>query len=84
MSDASTNQGYTPDEMMTVAASRLLTNDNVCFVGIGLPSAAANLARLTRGDILIVQTGNNRTEGHTSSPHSSHASQNPSFCRIRL
>ena len=34
-------------EMMTVAAARALTNDDICFVGIGLPSAACNLARLT-------------------------------------
>src|SRR5690242_19494892 len=33
--------------MMTIAAARALTNDDVCFVGIGLPSAACNLARLT-------------------------------------
>jgi glutaconate CoA-transferase subunit B len=33
--------------MMTVAAARALGNDDVCFVGIGLPSAACNLARLT-------------------------------------
>jgi glutaconate CoA-transferase subunit B len=33
--------------MMTVAAARALTNDDICFVGIGLPSAACNLARLT-------------------------------------
>ena len=26
---------YTPDEMMTVAASRMLRNGAVCFVGIG-------------------------------------------------
>lgn len=32
---------------MTVAAARALSNDDVCFVGIGLPSAACNLARLT-------------------------------------
>jgi len=32
---------------MTVAAARALTNDDICFVGIGLPSAACNLARLT-------------------------------------
>lgn len=36
-----------PVEMMTVAAARALANDDVCFVGIGLPSAACNLARLT-------------------------------------
>ncbi|WP_110174782.1 CoA-transferase subunit beta [Luteitalea pratensis] len=33
--------------MMTVTAARALTDDDVCFVGIGLPSAACNLARLT-------------------------------------
>src|SRR4051795_8500153 len=38
---------YSAAEMMTVAAARALTNDDVCFVGIGLPSAACNLARLT-------------------------------------
>jgi glutaconate CoA-transferase, subunit B len=34
-------------EMMTVTAARALGNEDVCFVGIGLPSAACNLARLT-------------------------------------
>jgi glutaconate CoA-transferase subunit B len=33
--------------MMVVAASRLLAKDDVVFIGIGLPSKAANLARLT-------------------------------------
>jgi glutaconate CoA-transferase subunit B len=33
--------------MMTIAAARALADDDVCFVGIGLPSAACNLARLT-------------------------------------
>lgn len=42
MSDAT----YTSDEMMVVEASRALKNEDVCFVGIGLPSTAANLARL--------------------------------------
>ena len=32
---------------MTVAAARALRDGNVCFVGIGLPSTAANLARRT-------------------------------------
>jgi glutaconate CoA-transferase subunit B len=46
---------YTPTEMMTVAAARVLRNDDVCFVGIGLPSAACNLARLTHApDIVLV------------------------------
>jgi glutaconate CoA-transferase subunit B len=47
--------GYTPSEMLTIAASRALTNDDVCFVGIGLPSAACNLARLTHApDITLI------------------------------
>ena len=29
-----------PDEMMTIAAARALKDDDVCFVGIGAPSAA--------------------------------------------
>jgi glutaconate CoA-transferase subunit B len=33
--------GYTVNEMMTVAAARLLRDRAVCFVGIGLPSTAA-------------------------------------------
>lgn len=37
---------YTPNEMMTVSAARVLQDDDVCFVGIGAPSAACNLARL--------------------------------------
>lgn len=36
--------GYTSDEIMTVAAARALTSETACFVGIGLPSTAANLA----------------------------------------
>lgn len=36
---------YRADEMMTVAAARALTGRTACFVGIGLPSLAANLAR---------------------------------------
>jgi glutaconate CoA-transferase subunit B len=45
--------------MMTVAAARALTNDDVCFVGIGLPSAACNLARLTHapGLTLLYESG---------------------------
>lgn len=50
---------FTPDEMMTIAASRLLTSDDVCFVGIGAPSAACNVARLTHapGITLIYESG---------------------------
>lgn len=50
---------YTPTEMMTIAAARALTNDDVCFVGIGAPSAACNVARLTHapGITLIYESG---------------------------
>ena len=50
---------YTSNEMMTVAAARALRNEDVCFVGIGLPSAAANLARLTHAPeiTLIYESG---------------------------
>src|SRR3954466_13395997 len=50
---------HTASEMMTVAAARALGNEDVCFVGIGLPSAACNLARLTHapGLRLIYESG---------------------------
>ncbi len=50
---------YTADEMMTVAAARQLHNGTVCFVGIGLPSTAANLARFTHAPdvVLIYKSG---------------------------
>ncbi len=50
---------YTPTEIMTVAAARALRNDDVCFVGIGAPSAACNLARLTHAPeiTLIYESG---------------------------
>ena len=53
---------YTTDEMMTVEAARQLKDEDVCFVGIGLPSAAANLARLTHAPeiVLIYEIGNDR------------------------
>jgi glutaconate CoA-transferase subunit B len=35
---------YTPSEMMIVAAARELAGQRVCFVGIGLPNIAVNLA----------------------------------------
>jgi glutaconate CoA-transferase subunit B len=46
---------YTSNEMMTIAAARAMRNEDVCFVGIGLPSAASNLARLTHApDITLI------------------------------
>ena len=49
----------TPDEVMTVAAARALANGISCFVGIGLPSAAANLARRLHAPdlVLIYESG---------------------------
>jgi glutaconate CoA-transferase subunit B len=49
----------TRDEWMTVAAARMLRDRCVCFVGIGLPSAACNLARLTHAPdiVLIYESG---------------------------
>src|ERR1700746_3265621 len=50
---------YTTNEIMTIAAARLLKNGAVCFVGIGLPSTAANLARLTHAPdaVLVYESG---------------------------
>ena len=50
---------YTPDEMMAVEAARRLSDGTVCFVGIGLPSLAANLARATHapGCVLVYESG---------------------------
>jgi glutaconate CoA-transferase, subunit B len=45
---------FTSDEMMTVAAARALRDGLVCFVGIGLPSTAANLARTTHAPHLVL------------------------------
>ena len=49
-----TTADFTSDEMMTVAASRALRDGVVCFVGIGLPSTAANLARATHAPHLVL------------------------------
>ncbi len=50
---------YTAGELMTVTAARQLRDGQVCFVGIGLPSEAANLARLTHAPdvVLIYESG---------------------------
>jgi glutaconate CoA-transferase subunit B len=46
---------YAPTEMMTITSARALKSSDVCFVGIGMPSAAANLARLTHApDITLI------------------------------
>ena len=53
----------TPTETMTVVAARALRNDDVCFVGIGAPSEACNLARLTHAPdiVLIYESGTLQT-----------------------
>jgi glutaconate CoA-transferase subunit B len=50
---------HSADEMMTVAAARELRDGEVCFVGIGLPSTAANLARGMHAPavVLIYESG---------------------------
>ena len=46
---------YTADEMMSVEAARALTGRTACFVGIGQPSLAANLARrLHNPDLCLI------------------------------
>jgi glutaconate CoA-transferase, subunit B len=47
---------YTADEMMAVEAARRLQDGDVCFVGIGLPSLAANLARATHAPGELAET----------------------------
>ena len=50
---------FTPEEMMTVAAARGLRDGQVVFVGIDLPSRAANLARRLHAPdlVLIYESG---------------------------
>jgi glutaconate CoA-transferase subunit B len=50
---------FSSDEMMAVEAARRLSDGSVCFVGIGLPSVAANLARRTHAPdcVLVYESG---------------------------
>ena len=68
---------YTREEIMTVTAARQLVNGAVCFVGIGLPSVAANLARRTHapGCVLVYESG---TIG--AKPEQSQRKLPPSVC----
>ena len=54
-----TAPAYTSDEIMTVHAARTLGPGTVCFVGIGLPSTAANLARRLHAPdcVLVYESG---------------------------
>ena len=58
---------FTSDEMMSVTASRHLEDGQVCFVGIGLPSEAANLARLSHAPnvVLVYESGTIGTRPET-------------------
>jgi len=59
MTGATGSPGWTADEMMTIAAARSLVGRTACFVGIGLPSVAANLARRLHhpGLVLVYESG---------------------------
>jgi glutaconate CoA-transferase subunit B len=50
---------WTSDEMMSISAARSLRDGQACFVGIGLPSTAANLARRLHAPnlVLIYESG---------------------------
>ncbi len=55
MSTPTSEQTWTPAEMMSVAAARELVGARTCFVGIGLPSTAANLAhRMHNPDLVLI------------------------------
>ena len=45
---------YSPSELMTVNAARLLRDGDVVFVGVGLPNLACNLARRTQAPNLTM------------------------------
>ena len=48
------NSSWTADEMMTIAAARTLKDGNTCFVGIGIPSTAAILAKSMQAPSLFL------------------------------
>ena len=45
---------YTSSELLTINASRLLRDNDVVFVGVGLPNLACNLARHTHAPNLVM------------------------------
>ena len=55
MNNYSERNEFISYEMTTIAASRMLKSDDVCFVGIAAPSAACNVARLSHApDITLI------------------------------
>lgn len=61
------DQRWTPEDALVVTAARMLADAQTCFVGIGLPSAAAILAQKThaRNLVLVYESG-------TIDPHPEH------------
>lgn len=59
VTDTADKVNWTSDEIMSVVAARALAGSTTCFVGIGLPSEAANLARTVHEPnlILIYESG---------------------------
>jgi len=57
---------YTADEMMAIESARRIGDGTVCFVGIGLPSLAANLARRTHApnSVLVYESGTIGSKPH--------------------
>ena len=47
-------QSYSPSELLTINAARLLRDGEVVFVGVGLPNLACNLARRTHAPNLLM------------------------------
>jgi glutaconate CoA-transferase, subunit B len=59
VTESASEAGWSADEMMSIAAARSLRDGQACFVGIGLPSTAANLARRLHAPnlVLIYESG---------------------------
>lgn len=57
--EAHRRRDVSADDMMTVVAARALRDNQVCFVGIGIPSAAANIARRLHAPniVLVYESG---------------------------
>lgn len=55
---------WNSNEMMTIAAARTLADGMICFVGIGIPSTAAILAKATHAPnlVLIYESGTVNTD----------------------
>lgn len=49
-----TDPEYSPAELMTINAARMLRDGDVVFVGVGLPNLACNLARRTQAPNLLM------------------------------